>query len=71
MIYSLLSMVMMVTELSPIKTDTALKLLARMIARAYLKDTRIPPAKFTDEQLPHFGNALTSYEEKLKQRGTL
>jgi hypothetical protein len=31
---------MMVTELSPTKIDTALKLLARMIARAYLKDAR-------------------------------
>jgi hypothetical protein len=62
---------MTVTELSPTKIDTALKLLARMIARAYLKDTRIPPAKFTDEQLPHFGNALTSHEEKLKQRRAL
>jgi len=58
---------MTVTELSPAKIDTALKLLARMIARAYLKDARIPPAKFTDEQLPHFGNAPASYKEKLKQ----
>jgi hypothetical protein len=48
-----------------------LRILARMIARAYLKDTRIPPARFTNEQLPHFGNALASYKEKLKQGRTL
>jgi hypothetical protein len=58
---------MTVTELSPTKMGTALKLLARMIARAYLKDAHIPPTRFTDEQLPHFGNALASHEEKLKK----
>jgi hypothetical protein len=34
-------------------------------------DLSIPPDKFTSEQLSHFANALTAYEEKLKQRKLL
>jgi hypothetical protein len=58
---------MTVIELSPTKMDAALKLLARMIAQAYLKETRTPPASFTDERLPHFGNAMASHEKKIKK----
>jgi hypothetical protein len=61
---------MTVIELSPTKMDTALKLLARMIAQAYLKDARTPPASFTDERLPHFGNTPASHEEKIKKGKT-